>query len=41
MFSLLKKDLVACFKIDLKTIIKVLAGMFLISIILMPSVLTP
>ena len=41
MFSLLKKDLVACFKIDLKTIIKVLVGMFLISIILMPSVLTP
>ena len=41
MFSLLKKDLIACFKIDLKTIIKVLVGMFLISIILMPSVLTP
>lgn len=40
MFNLLKKDLISCFKIDSKTIIKLIIGIILISIILMPSILT-
>lgn len=41
MFNLLKKDLVCCFKVDLKTIMKVIVGIVLVSIILMPSMLSP
>lgn len=41
MFNLLKKDLICCFKVDSKTIIKLIVGIVLISIILMPSMLSP
>lgn len=36
MFNLLKKDLIACFKIDLKTIVTLISGFILISTVLMP-----
>ena len=36
MFNLLKKDLIACFKADRKTIIKLIIGLFIFSSILYP-----
>ena len=41
MFNLLKKDLMCCFKIDSKTITKIIIGIILISVILMPSIFMP
>lgn len=41
MFNLLKKDLICCFKVDTKTILKLIIGIFLISITLIPSIFTP
>ena len=36
MLNLIKKDLIACFKADLKTIAKLLIGIFIFSVILIP-----
>ena len=43
MFNLLKKDLIACFKADIKTIVKLIVGILIFSFILFPiaSIMIP
>ena len=38
MINLLKKDLMACFKPDIKSVIKLLIGIILFSLILLPTI---
>ena len=43
MINLLKKDLIACFKADIKTIVKLIVGILIFSFILFPiaSIMIP